>query len=503
MRFHFLRYLSLLLFLFVTAASAQTAERRVLFIVETSKETKSLAEAERKLVGALVDTGLGGLLEANDSFGVWTFNETLHVGKFPMQRWTPDGRKLLVQRVHDFLKAQPYEKSPRIETVWRPLQTVIRNSPAIMVVLVTSGKHAISGTPFDDEINSHLKSAYRDYQKKKTPAVVVLSATSGEILRYSVNPAIGDVRIPILTVPIVPVKIAQPAPTPKTNAPPSKPKVAAPAPKADTDAAFVITKEGLKNVSRLEADRISTDNFERNPVPEIEQLSQIPPVPQNKGPIILKHEVEVITHTIAIEPPSAKLNADIQVPQEKTTRTDVISPIAVSAPKPAVTQALEPVQPTPAVAHVEPQLNLVPEAPKPIPSEKPVPPVAAAPVELAQKVEPITPIAPKPAFVAPVAPAPADAPSTFTERAEPVSAPPPVSIPTEATESVAFAGMIEPHPLVAQTSPQPARSPAFLMGAAALILVAIFLAFLVGRQTGKRPQQSLVSDWAERDRAKK
>src|SRR5687768_9063029 len=106
MRFHLPKYLFVLLLLLIPAATLQAAEKRVLFIVETSKDTKAVATAESKLISALIETGLGGLLEANDTLGIWTFDEALHVGKFPMQRWTPEGKKQVVQRTQDFLKMQ-------------------------------------------------------------------------------------------------------------------------------------------------------------------------------------------------------------------------------------------------------------------------------------------------------------------------------------------------------------------------------------------------------------
>ena len=244
MRFFLLRFLSLLL-LWLATSTVAFADKRVLFIVETSKETKSLTDAEDKLVSALLETGLGGLLEANDTFGVWTFDDTLHVGKFPMQTWNPAARQQLAARTSNFLKQQSREKSARIESVWRPLQNVIRNSPALMTVIVATGKQPVRGTPFDDEINLHLKRHYREYQRKKTPVVIMLSSTEGNILRYSLNPAIGDIRVPVLTVPPKPpVKIAEQKPQkPSKPAPtvqPSKPAL----PASTNTTALVITREG-------------------------------------------------------------------------------------------------------------------------------------------------------------------------------------------------------------------------------------------------------------------
>lgn len=523
MRFHLLKCWTFLLLFLLATASGRGAEKRVLFIVETSKETKNLAEAERKLVGALIGTGLGGLLEANDTLGVWTFDETLHVGKFPMQRWTPEGTGQVLLRTQDFLKMQTYAKSGRIETVWRPLHAVIQDSPAIMIVLVMSGKQPVSGTPFDEEINSHLKTAYREYQKKKTPAVVVLSATSGKILRYSVNPAIGDVRIPVLTLPTnpPPIKVVQPQPKPQPKVAPSKPVVRTPTetPKLDSDPALIITKKGTRSVSRLEADQIATDNFEAVPPITVQEplpgLPQLPVGTEIKGPIILNHAVEEVTHAIPIEPPSlkaqkpepAKLSDSAIAPKNPSPETN--QPIAIpnatvtTAPSPVVAAPVVQVETRPAsvqqqgkaAAELEKTNSIAPtavaqlqveKAPAITPKAEPVPD-AAIPSNPPQP-EPVTPVVPEKVIPSTQAPETASA-STVSTIATNVQSNGPATI--------------QPAPLVAQATPPPSRSSTFLISALVLIFIAVGLAFLVGRKMGTRPQQSLVSDWAERDRLKK
>ena len=493
MQFFHLRFLSLLL-LFL-ASTAALAEKRVLFIIETSRETKALVAAEEKLVNALLETGLGGLLETNDTYGVWTFDDTLHIGQFPMQIWNPANRQELAARTTNFLKQRPREKSPKIDLIWRPLQNVIRNSPALMTVIVTTGKHPVSGTPFDEEINQYLKAHYREYQRKKTPVVIMLSSTEGEILRYSINPAIGDVRVPVLTVPPKP---PQPAVAEKKTPAPEKPAPVQtpPTPPATNNvSALVITREGAKNISTTEADKIQLTKTNQPSGKVTEPAAE--KTAETKTPAI---------KTVAAAPAVQKENNNSQ-PKTEGNNPPPASP--APTPKPSTEEP-------PVAATLTPDTKEskapAPPALEPVPQPKIEVATITPPQPKPESIEPTTPAAtaktavpgsPKPAPVA-------EKPETTTiaqEPVQPAAAEKPVPVANTDTQpepvnAEVSAPAVQPAPLVAQTEVSSNRF-SYLIAAVVLLLIAVILAFFIGRMIGNRPRQSLVSDWADRDRLRK
>src|ERR1700712_1643130 len=66
---------------------------RWLLIVETSRAMAPRAEAITKSVGDLLRSGMNGQLRAGDSVGLWTYNNELHAGEFPLQTWSPETRQ--------------------------------------------------------------------------------------------------------------------------------------------------------------------------------------------------------------------------------------------------------------------------------------------------------------------------------------------------------------------------------------------------------------------------
>ena len=91
-----------------------TPEDRVLVIVETSAAMQKRAENIQKLVGETVSSGLGGDLRSGDTVGMWTFNDTLYSGQFPLQRWTKATRQRVAVTMVQFLQQQRFEKAARL-----------------------------------------------------------------------------------------------------------------------------------------------------------------------------------------------------------------------------------------------------------------------------------------------------------------------------------------------------------------------------------------------------
>jgi len=203
------------------------AHDRYLFIVDTSAAMRRNAPALEKAVGNLLLTSMQGHLDRGDSIGVWTYNDQLHAGRLPLQRWSPENDQLVATNVLAFLKKQRFEKKPRFGAVLPTLQRVVRDSERITVLLVTSGEEKIIGTPFDNQINQFLQKNFKAQQKARAPFVIVMRARRGGFTGATFN--LGQWPIDFSPFPPEPKPIEEakpkpppPKPTP-TNPPPTAP----------------------------------------------------------------------------------------------------------------------------------------------------------------------------------------------------------------------------------------------------------------------------------------
>jgi hypothetical protein len=195
-------------------ANAGLSSNRYLFIVETSHSMQKRAEGMRQAVTDLLGTGMQGQLQAGDTVGLWTYNNKLHAGMFPLQDWTPEKREAVTSRLLMFLGAEKYEKSPAFKTVTPALGPVVENSDFLTIVIISTGEEKMTGTPFDDRINGDYKRWHDQQQKAHMPFITVLRARNGTITDSLVTPAPFQAELPPLPKPVVAEK---PIPT---NAPP-------------------------------------------------------------------------------------------------------------------------------------------------------------------------------------------------------------------------------------------------------------------------------------------
>src|SRR2546421_12310537 len=83
---------------------------RYLFILDTSRAMKPREQGTLQAMQDLLASGLGGQLRRGDTIGVWTYNEELNAGRFPLQLWTPETHRSVAIRILTFLNEQKYEK---------------------------------------------------------------------------------------------------------------------------------------------------------------------------------------------------------------------------------------------------------------------------------------------------------------------------------------------------------------------------------------------------------
>ncbi len=177
-------------------AKPRWVSNRYLLIVETSHSTHHRFDGVIKTVGNLLVSSIGGQIRQGDSLGVWTYNQQLYTGRLPLQRWATLEKEDIASTVLNFLKSQKYEKQPAFASVRPALNKVIKDSEFITIILVSSGEDAMTGTPFDDQINELYKNWRAEQEKTRMPLVTVLRAKRGAITGFSVTPPPWQIEIP-------------------------------------------------------------------------------------------------------------------------------------------------------------------------------------------------------------------------------------------------------------------------------------------------------------------
>jgi len=446
------------------AARATPPSERCLLIVETSKSMQRRADAVLGAVQDLLKSGLNGEFRDGGTLGVWTFNEDLSAGRFPLQTWSSSAQKDITQRTLTFLKGQKYEKQANFDKVAPALSRVIYDSELITVILVSSGDGKVRGTPFDDRINGAYLQWHAQQQKARMPFVTVLRARHGQVAQYIVNTPPWPLQVPRLS-------------------------------------------EGTNSAETPHDKLLEALHTAASPtVPPLivsEQKLQPEPVPEPKPePVAAKPEapppvaVATITNQPTIIKPPEQAAAPVEVaktepvpvvPEKAATESP---PNAIPVPIPASKPKTEPVQ-APEAKPAEPA------PPKPEPAPPPPAPM------------------PKPEPVAVEQPKPSPAPEVKTE---PVPAPPAThESPPAAAQSATAEQPAPSHPSSLEPPPPSRPAPSaqnatavpaesllrrgnIWIAALLMAIVALGFGFLLMRRSRAAPQASLITRSFERDK---
>jgi hypothetical protein len=202
-------------------AAVAVPENRYLLVVETSAATANRVDGICEAVQGALVSGMKGQLHSGDTLGLWTFNQDLSTGKFPLQTWTPEADQTVRAAVLKHLRQQRCAKRPLLDPVMVALKQVILDSDFLTVVLITSGQAPIRGTPFDQKINEIFNDWGQKQQDARMPMLTVLRAKKGRITDYRISAAPFPIEMPPLPAELDPRALAQKAtPVPKPQAPP-------------------------------------------------------------------------------------------------------------------------------------------------------------------------------------------------------------------------------------------------------------------------------------------
>ena len=203
----------------VPTARAQPAapdvNSRFLLIFDTSSDMQRRLPAVQKALNDILAASTNGQLHSGDSIGVWTFDQDLHVGQFPLQHWEPDNAGMITSNITAFVGKQRYTKTTGFDALLPLLNQVVRGSERLTVLIFCDGKGEIHGTPYDVGINQIFQQRQSERQKARLPIVIGLRSQRGQYTGCMVSFPPQLVSLPAFP----PLPEAVPAPPKVTNAP--------------------------------------------------------------------------------------------------------------------------------------------------------------------------------------------------------------------------------------------------------------------------------------------
>jgi hypothetical protein len=209
-------------FFLIPAGRAQPARQitdsRFLFIFNTSADMKKLLPAVQAEVNNLMSTSMGGQLRPGDGIGVWTFDQDLRTGQFPLQPWRPDDAVTIASSINKLVGKQHYANNTRFNALQPQLDQLIKNSERLTVLIFCDGEDAIKWTPYDDGINQVFQQRLAEQKRTRQPFVLVFRTQMGQYAGCTMNFPPGMVRVPEFPpppAPPAPVKMPPPEPPPE------------------------------------------------------------------------------------------------------------------------------------------------------------------------------------------------------------------------------------------------------------------------------------------------
>ena len=363
------------------ATKAPLPSNRYLLVVETSRSMQRRADGVLQTVRDLLRSGLGGQLRRGDTLGIWTYNESLQAGRFPLQTWSPATQNDITLRTLAFLRGQKYDKQAGFDKVLPALSGVVKASPRITVILISSGDEKIHGTPFDDRINAFCQKWHDAQQKVRMPFVTVFRGQDGQIADFSLNTPPWPVQMPLRPQEVQSADTVQSKlPDATRTAPPSTvPPLIISGKKTQPEAAPTPKPEpsgvnAQAPIPALEATNGSNSLTPNPPTPTAQQ-AQIAK-PESAPPLPNKASADLPP----MPPPATK-----PVPGPKSEATQGPETKA-AAPVPATTEATSAVPP--------PTSELIPtplEPPKTSPASEPEPALAPAPGPAVPAMQEVSP----------------------------------------------------------------------------------------------------------------
>ena len=353
-------------------APALVQGERFLLIFETSRGLKKNLPAVRQEIAQLFSSNLQNEIEPGDDLAVWTVDESLHTGSFPLANWMPEGAEECARHVDGFLAEQKFTRHASLAAVQPQLNRLVKHSERLTVIIFCDSQSRLVGTPYDSGVNEIITNAAAKIKGDVVPFILVLRSSQGEYIGCSVN------RASRLSFPNYP---APPKPTPP---PAPAPLVAKPAPVAPPVTGPIVTPVPALIIVGTKA---STN---------IEAAAKL--TPPSPGPTSAAVPASIIVSNV---PPAVVASAPnppppVTLPAAPTpTPTTTPATIPAPAPAPAPEAAPKVVSLPPSTPSVAPTPVSTPVAPAAVVAKTPSP----APETISKQVV-AAPVTPPPALEA-------------------------------------------------------------------------------------------------------
>ena len=200
----------------VSAPAQPTSPQRWLLVFDLSSAMQKRLPATEEVLKNFFATSAGGRLQEGDYLGVWTYDQKLHTGQFPLMTWNPKLATAIRTNLTAFLRSRRFTGNSRLAALQPTLGSVVTSSERLTIIIFCDGESDISSTPYDSGINQNFSDGRAERKKNQQPFVVLIRTLSGKPIGCTVNYPPGALNIPMFL-----------APPPPTNAPPT-PAVVAP-----------------------------------------------------------------------------------------------------------------------------------------------------------------------------------------------------------------------------------------------------------------------------------
>ena len=286
--------------------AARKVDSRFLLIFDNSSEMKRRLPAVQKALEILLATSMSQQMHLGDSLGVWTLDQNLHAGQFPLQYWDPDDAVMISTNIISFVSKQRYAKTTSFDALHPLLDQLVQKSERLTVLIFCDGNGEIHGTPYDTGINQIFKQRQGEQQKARAPVVIGLRSQRGQYVGCMVS----FPPQPVSLSPFPPLPEPAPVTPPVTNVPPAPPRPPVPP--------LIII--GTKHESKPP---VTPTNL-----PTLQTAPALPsPAPQPTGPA-----------TNVSPPPSANLAAPMPAPEASLNQG--VAPLAETKPPAAQTNVI-------------------------------------------------------------------------------------------------------------------------------------------------------------------
>jgi hypothetical protein len=292
----------------MNAPAQPTRPQRWLFIFDLSPAMQKRLPATEAVLKDFFTTAAGGQLREGDSIGVWTFDQKLHAGQFPLVNWNPNFATALTTNLTGFLRSQKFTDDSRLAAVQPALGSVVASSERLTLVIFCAGESEITATPYDRGINQNFLDGRAERKKSRQPFVVLIRARAGKYLGCTVNYPPGAINLPPFPVP---PPVAPPTPTPVVAA------VVKPAPVLVPDLVIVGTNVGAAASKPVEARNIVAVATKSAPA----LVSHIPPA-KTVAPLSNSVASNMVPATNPVAPPTpAKVTTPVAAPVTNASAT--------------------------------------------------------------------------------------------------------------------------------------------------------------------------------------